>query len=70
MRQKPEGLTGMLEQAMRDFPVRREGSFMIGDRDSDLEAAAAAGVPGHFFEGGNIARTIRSIVHGAEITGC
>jgi D-glycero-D-manno-heptose 1,7-bisphosphate phosphatase len=53
---------GMLEQAMRDFPVRRDGSFMIGDRDSDLEAAAAGGVPGHRFRGGNLRAAIAAIV--------
>ncbi|HLI23207.1 MAG TPA: HAD-IIIA family hydrolase, partial [Stellaceae bacterium] len=37
---------GLLRQAMREWPVRREGSFMIGDKDIDVEAAHAAGIPG------------------------
>lgn len=57
---------GMLEQAMRDFPIRREGSFMIGDRDSDLEAAAAAAVPGYSFEGGNLKDAIQKIVEATD----
>lgn len=53
---------GMLEQAMRDFPVRRAGSFMIGDRASDLEAAAAAAIPGHHFASGDLRQAIESIL--------
>lgn len=46
---------GMLLQAMADFPVRREGSFLIGDKPADIQAAHAAGVGGFLFEGGNLA---------------
>ncbi|MCI4645501.1 MAG: HAD family hydrolase [Hyphomonadaceae bacterium] len=46
---------GMLLQAMAEFPVRREASFLIGDKPADIEAAHAAGVGGFFFEGGNLA---------------
>lgn len=45
---------GMLLDLMRHWPVRREGSFLVGDRDTDIEAAAAAGVRGHLFEGGDL----------------
>ncbi len=41
---------GMLEQAARDWPVDRAKSFMIGDRDTDIEAAAAFGVRGILFD--------------------
>jgi D-glycero-D-manno-heptose 1,7-bisphosphate phosphatase len=37
---------GMLRQAMREHPIDRDASFMVGDKDIDLEAAAAAGVRG------------------------
>ena len=37
---------GMILRAMRDWAVRQEGSFLIGDKDSDMAAAAQAGVPG------------------------
>ena len=46
---------GMLLQAMVDFPVKREASFLIGDKDTDIQAAHAAGVGGFLFTGGNLA---------------
>lgn len=36
---------GMIRRAMRDWNVCPESSFMIGDKISDAEAAAAAGIP-------------------------
>jgi D-glycero-D-manno-heptose 1,7-bisphosphate phosphatase len=39
---------------MKHWPVRREGSFVIGDRASDIEAAQAAGLPGFLFAGGDL----------------
>jgi D-glycero-D-manno-heptose 1,7-bisphosphate phosphatase len=46
---------GMLLQAMTDFPVIKERSFLIGDKPADLEAASAAGIRGFLFTGGNLA---------------
>jgi D-glycero-D-manno-heptose 1,7-bisphosphate phosphatase len=45
---------GMLIRAMTDFPVIREQSFLIGDKDADMEAARAAGVRGFQFSGGDL----------------
>lgn len=45
---------GMLIQAMTDFPVMRERSFLIGDKEADLEAAKAAGIAGFLFTGGDL----------------
>jgi D-glycero-D-manno-heptose 1,7-bisphosphate phosphatase len=44
----------MIHDLMQHWPVRREGSFVIGDRPSDIEAAAAAGLPGFLFSGGDL----------------
>jgi D-glycero-D-manno-heptose 1,7-bisphosphate phosphatase len=46
---------GMLFRAMTDFPVIKDRSFLIGDKQADLEAAQAAGVRGFLFSGGNLA---------------
>lgn len=46
---------GMLLQAMAEFPVRRELSFLIGDKQTDIDAAHAAGVGGFLFKSGNLA---------------
>ncbi|MEL6825865.1 MAG: HAD family hydrolase [Pseudomonadota bacterium] len=46
---------GMLLQAMADFPVKREASFLIGDKQTDIDAAHAAGIGGFLFAGGNLA---------------
>lgn len=47
---------GMLLRAMSDFNVKRESSFLIGDKEADIEAARAAGVAGFLFTGGNLAQ--------------
>jgi D-glycero-D-manno-heptose 1,7-bisphosphate phosphatase len=45
---KPE--PGMLEQAAREWPIERGRSFLIGDRDHDVAAAAAVHIRGIKFD--------------------
>ena len=47
---------GMLIRAMTDFPVIKERSFLIGDKQADLDAAKAAGIRGFLFTGGNLSQ--------------
>jgi D,D-heptose 1,7-bisphosphate phosphatase len=53
---------GMIRRAFAEWPVEAGGSFLIGDRPSDLEAARAADLPAHHFTGGNLERFVERII--------
>jgi len=53
---------GMVLDLMKHWPVDRERSFVIGDKQRDLDAGKAAGVEGHLFAGTNIAGFVEGIL--------
>ena len=55
---------GMILRAAADHHIDLERSFLIGDRQSDLEAARRAGVSGFLFEGGNLDVFVRDLLGG------
>lgn len=57
---------GMLLRAMADFGVDPADALMIGDRESDMQAAAAAGVAGHRFHGGDLSAFLERILAGTD----
>lgn len=53
---------GMLLQALADYDIDKEQSFLVGDSKRDVEAAEAAGVKGYLYTGGNLLDFVKNIV--------
>ncbi|WGR96191.1 HAD family hydrolase [Bradyrhizobium sp. ISRA443] len=66
-RRKPA--PGMILDLLKRFPVEEKGSMVIGDKPRDMEAARAAGLAGHLFDGGNLADFVRPLLVSATRDG-
>jgi len=53
---------GMVLRALRDFGVAPERAFLIGDRESDIQAAAAARVRGYLYAGGDLDQFVQEVL--------
>ena len=45
---------GMILRALSEWPIDRERSVLVGDKTSDMDAAARAGIRGLLFKGGDL----------------
>jgi D-glycero-D-manno-heptose 1,7-bisphosphate phosphatase len=54
---------GLLQQAVREQPADRSRSFLIGDREADMAAAAAFGIRGILFD--HRSQSLLSVVRSA-----
>jgi len=52
----------LLLSLLQEFRLQPHEAIMIGDRQSDLQAALAAGVRGHLFESGNLDQFVRPLL--------
>ncbi len=53
---------GMIIDLMRHWQIDAAHSLLIGDRDIDMKAARNAGIEGHLFSGGSLARFAADIL--------
>jgi len=53
---------GLIELAFSQWDIEKKQSFLIGDKLSDLQAAAAANISGYLFQGGNLYEFVQTLL--------
>lgn len=53
---------GLLYQAMAEYAIDKDKSFLIGDKPRDIESAVAAGIKGYLYESGNLLEFVKKIL--------
>ena len=51
--------TGMLDLAVSKWPIDKSKSFLVGDKDTDVECAEKFLIRGHLFKSGNLLTFIK-----------
>ena len=57
---KPE--PGMIRAGIADFDLDPKQCLLVGDQPTDIGAAAAAGIPGHLFDGSNLESFVKRLL--------
>jgi D-glycero-D-manno-heptose 1,7-bisphosphate phosphatase len=52
----------MLISLMNRWPVDKAKSFVIGDRQSDVQAGAAVGIRGALYTGGSLLTLVQKLI--------
>ena len=55
---KPD--TGMLKLAEKNWSIDKSNSFLIGDKDTDIECAKKYGISGYLFKSGSLLEFIKN----------
>ncbi len=53
---------GMILRALKDWSLEPADVVLIGDKETDMEAARRAGVAGHLFSGGNLEAFVKPLL--------
>lgn len=52
---------GMILDLLQQWPTDRSNSLLIGDQETDMAAARAAGIRAHLFKGGNLLAFLKAL---------